>query len=227
LLWLCAQETGRKREEFFPIPEKAAGGKTLENLARLGISIGDDFVSPTGPLFSQRMTIPLWRAPMYLPQREIEQAVFDHFARGLRERDLAPSLDQYQALRLKLAEAAKSNDLLAKALAKANNVSEEMDLVSAAKAAAVVETLDEAAYGASAAFGNTFDAIVVEDDARRPATAAQRSTIDRARKTHADLYRRWLDYRLSSRELRQSLVRYYVAEGCQQLDARFFAQPNR
>lgn len=223
LLWLCAQETGRPRSEFFPIPEKSAGGRTSENLAKLGISIGDDFVSPTGPLFSPRMTVAAWRTPMYLPQREIEQAVFDHFARGLREQELSPSLDQYQSLRLKLAEAAKSNDLLAKALAKANDVSEEMNLVSAAKAAAVVETLDEAAYGASAAYGQAFDAIVVEDDDRPQLTPTQRQAIAKAREEHADLRQRWLDYRLSSRELRQALVRHYIAQGQRQLDARFFS----
>ncbi|MEX2187450.1 MAG: hypothetical protein WD875_11670 [Pirellulales bacterium] len=227
LLWLCAQETGRPREEFFPIPEKAAGGNTLANLAKLGISIGDDFVSPTGPLFSPRMSVAVRRAPMYSPESEIEQAVFDRFALGLHERDLSPSLDQYQTLRLKLAEAAKKNDLLAKALAKANNVSEDMDLVSAAKAAAVVETLDEAAFGASAAFGQAFDAIVVEDDETRPLEPARREAIDAARKTHADLYRRWLDYRLSSRELRQALVHYYTDQGRRQLDERFFSGSKR
>lgn len=224
LLWLCAQETGRERTEFFPIAERGAGGKTPANLAKLGLSIGDDFVSPTGPLFSVRMSIAAERTPMYLPQREIEQAVFDHFAQGMRERDLAPSLDQYQSLRLKLAEAAKANDLLAKALAKANNVSEEMDLVSAAKAAAVVETLDEAAFGASAAYGRAFAAIVIEDADRRSPTAAEQAAIAQARKTHAELYERWLADRLSSRELRQELVRHYIDEGCRQLDERFFGK---
>ncbi len=227
LLWLCGQETGRPREEFFPIPEQAAGGNTLANLAKLGISIGDDFVSPTGPLFAPQMSVAVWRAPMYSPASEIEQAVFDHFALGLRERELSPSLDQYQTLRLKLAEAAKTNDLLAKALAKANNVSEEMDLVSAAKAAAVVETLDEAAFGASAAFGQAFDAITLEDDDRGKVDPAQRAGIDRARKTHADLNRRWLDYRLSGRELRQALVRHYIDHGRRQLDERFFSGPKQ
>lgn len=222
LLWLCGQETGRPRTEFFPIPEKPAGGKTLANLAKLGISIGDDFVSPTGPLFAPRMSVAAWRMPMYSPASEVEQAVFDYFAVGLRERELAPSLDQYQALRVKLAEAAKNNELLAKALAKANDVSEEMDLVSAAKAAAVVETLDEAAFGASGAFAEAFDAITLEDDPNEPADAARREAIDRARRTHADLYRGWLDYRLSSREVRQALVRYYIGVGRRQLDERFF-----
>jgi hypothetical protein len=227
LLWLCGQETGRPRDEFFPIPEQAAGGRTLANLGKLGISIGDDFVSPTGPLFSPRMSVAAWRAPLYAPESEIEQAVFDHFALGLRERELSPSLDQYQTLRLKLAEAAKRNDLLAKALAKANDVSENMDLVSAAKAAAVVETLDEAAFGASAAFGQAFDAIVYEDDASESLEPAEREAIDRARRTHADLYRRWLDDRLSSRELRQALVRHYIGQGRKQLDERFFSDAKK
>jgi hypothetical protein len=224
LLWLCAQETGRPRPEFFPIAETASGGKTRENLAKLGLSIGDDFVSPTGPLFSPRMSIAAWRAPMYLPQREIEQAVFDHFAHGMRDRELAPSLDQYQTLRLKLAEAAKTNDLLAKALARANDISEEMDLVSAAKAAAVVETLDETAYGASAAYGYAFDAIVVEDEDRPQLSSAIRASLKKARITHAGLHKRWLNYQLSGRDLRQALVEHYIAEGRRQLDARFFAE---
>jgi hypothetical protein len=222
LLWLCAQETGRERAEFFPIPERGAGGKTPANLAKLGLAIGDDFVSPTGPLFSPRLAIAVERTPMYMPAREIEQAVFDHFARGMRERELSPSLDQYQTLRLKLAEAAKKNDMLAKALAKANNVSEEMDLVSAAKAAAVVETLDETAFGASAAFGRAFDAIVYEDEDGRSLNPEQRQAIDQFRRTHADLYRRWLADQLTSRQLRQALVLYYIDQGRKQLDDRFF-----
>ena len=50
-----------------------------------------------------------------------------------------------QALREKLAGLSKYNPWLAQALAKANNVSEHLDLESAAKAAAVIETLDEIA----------------------------------------------------------------------------------
>ena len=55
LLLLCALETGHGREEFFPIPEGAAGGETVDNLAQLGISFGRDFISPTGGLFSPRL----------------------------------------------------------------------------------------------------------------------------------------------------------------------------
>ena len=88
---------------------------------------------------------------MYSPAREIEQAVFDHFAAGLQDRQLSGSWDEYDALRIKLAESARNSPLLAKALARAAGVHEEMDLVSAAKTAAIVETLDEAAFRPAAA----------------------------------------------------------------------------
>ncbi len=51
-LLLCAQRTDRPRQEFFPIPEFPAGGHCLDNLGVLGLSIGDNFVSPTGAFFS-------------------------------------------------------------------------------------------------------------------------------------------------------------------------------
>ena len=149
LLLLCALQTDRPREEFFPIVEFAAGGQAAANLALLGLSFGKDFISPTGALYSTQMQIIGRREPTYDPRREVEEAIYDHFAQQLVARKLQTSPDLYQALRQKMAEAAKHDPLLAQAIAKAANVSVDTDLVSAAKAAAVVESLDEIAYAAS------------------------------------------------------------------------------
>ena len=138
-LILCAQETGVPLEQFFALPEQAAGGKCAANLQKLGLSIGDDFVSPTGALFSPRLQIVGQREPMYSPAREISESVFDHFAHCMIHQDLRPSPTAYQRLRETLARMSKDNPLLARALAAANDVSEATDLETAAKAEAVVE----------------------------------------------------------------------------------------
>ncbi len=57
LLLLCALQTGQPREQFFPVTEYHAGGLSSENLAMLGMSFGEGFISPTGALFSSRMHI--------------------------------------------------------------------------------------------------------------------------------------------------------------------------
>ena len=91
LLLLCALESGRSREEFFPIAEYPAGGKAVANLQQLGITFGADFISPTGALFSPQLEIVGRREPTYDPRREVEEAVFDHFARQLVVKDLKPA----------------------------------------------------------------------------------------------------------------------------------------
>ncbi len=143
------QETGLPRDVFFPITETTAGGHTKENIAKLGLSLGNGFVSPTGALFSPRLKIVGRNEPSYDPQREVEETIYNYFATTLDEKNLQPSTDMYQLLRLKVAEASKTNPLLAKALAASTGVSDQIDLISAAKAAAVIETLDEIAFGAS------------------------------------------------------------------------------
>jgi hypothetical protein len=217
LLLISAQQTGRPLTEFFPIPERPAGGNTLANLQKVGASIGEDFISPTGPLFSPRMKIVARREPMYSPEREIEQTIYDHFARSMRERTFHQSMDQFQAVRLKLAEASRTNPPLAKALAKVANVNDEMDLVAAAKTAALVETLDEVAYGASRAFTAARNEIT-----SGPARPARRDTRP-VRRKHAALVAAWDNNQLSPRDLRIALVRYYIADGKRQLDERFFS----
>lgn len=225
LLLLCAQETDLPRTEFFPISETTAGGHTAANLKLLGLSFGQDFISPTGALFSPRLEIVGRREPMYDPGREIEEAVFDHFAISLAQRVLVPTPDAFQSLRMKMAEAAKLNPLLSGALAKAAGLNVEVDLVAAARAAAVIETLDEVAYAASGDFVDARDAIRagpverLKDQGYEPDEIARFGEL-RAR--HAELHQRWEQRQISPRELRQWLVEYYTRQGRAGIDQRFF-----
>ncbi len=228
LLLLCAQQTDAPLSDFFPIPEHPAEGYTLANFAKLGVSMGHDFLSPTGPLLSQQMLLVGRREPMYDPRRQIEQAVYDHFANSMEEKQLTPSPDWYQSMRQSMAEASQNNPLLAKALAAAAGVNENMDLVAAAKLGAVVETLDKIAYGASGEFLQARAAMRVEvprgprrrlqaDERLQQAIAYQRR--------HANLHQAFASGNLSPRDLRKELVRYYITRGNRQLDARFFQPP--
>lgn len=229
LLLLCAQETSAAEEEFFPIEETAAGGKTLDNLEKLGLSIGDHFISPTGAIFSQRMQLVGRREPMYEPTREIEERVFDHFAVSLAEKTLVPSQTWYQSLRVSLAQAAKVTPLLGRALARANDVSPDIDLVAAARAAAVVETLDEIAYGASGEFLDAREALLagpIDELRRQGASRDDIRRVQELRNRHATLYQRWIARQLSPRQLREALVEYYARQGERELDARFFQSGN-
>lgn len=227
LLLLCALKSQAPRADFFPIAEFPAGGRTTANLSQLGLSIGDNFISPTGAIFSQKLELVGRREPMYDPRREVEEAIFDRFAQLLATQTLAPSPNLFQALRLKMAEAAKENSLLAQALAKAAQVNAETDLVSAAKAAAVVETLDEIAYSCS---GDCLDA---RDSLRAgPLEAMSAAGYDAQdiaaakayRQRHADLYDKLRQNAITPRRLRIGLVDYYIALGKKELERRFFRQ---
>jgi hypothetical protein len=225
LLYLCALQTDRERREFFPLAEGPAGGYTADNLAKFGITFGEDFISPTGAYFSPTLRLIGRREPMYDPPREIEEAVFDHFAQSLLAREVTPAPDASQMLRLKVAEAAKGNPLLAKAVASAAGVAEEMDLVAAAKAKALIETLDDVAYGASGEFVAARDAImsggVVPPGVKL--SAADQSRMKDLLARHASLADRWQKDQLSPRALRIELVQFYIAEGKRRLEERFFA----
>ena len=225
LLLICAQATGKPREEFFPIPENPAGGHLLANLSKLGISIGDRFVSPTGAVFSPHFQIVARREPLYSPGREVTEWVYDHFAKRMIEGDLQPSLGAYQLARQELAALSKSSPWLARALARAHHVSEHADLESAAKAAAVVETLDEIAEANVTDYAAAEQAILagpVEQFAAQGLAAAQVEQIQRFRQRHQDLFQRWTRQRLSLHQLRGELVDYYKRLGAQQLEQRFF-----
>lgn len=232
LLLLCSQETPFERGAYFPIVEFPAAGRTSQNLATLGLSLGEDFVSPTGALFSSRLRIVGGREPMYEPRREIEEAIYDHFANSMVKHELVPSQSVLQFLRLKLAEQAKSNEGLAQALARAAEVGDGVDLVAAAKTAAVVETLDEIAQGSSLAFNSARAALRTRDDAKGEPVlqdpmlqAAARKEQSLYRQRHARLLAQFNNGEISPRTLRQSLVRYYVQDGCRQIDERFFNHP--
>jgi hypothetical protein len=223
LLLLTALQTDAPREDFFPVTEFPAGGHAVENLAKLGMSVGEDFISPTGALFSTKMQIAGRREPMYDPRREVEEEVFDYFARCLETKVLTPAPDLFQSLRLKLAEASKDNPLLAQALAKAAGVSAEMDLVAAAKAAAVVETLDEAAFTASKEYLEAREALRMGPQVSLAGRSeAEIEQIRRYRQRHADLYSNFSQNLITPRQLRLRLVEYYTKSGQNELERRYF-----
>ena len=228
LLLLCALQTTHERSEFFPLDEYAADGRTSENIARLGMSIGADFVSPTGALFARSLQIVGQREPMYDPAREIEEAIFDHFAARITTDELQPTPDLFNSLRIRVAEASRANRLLAEALAATAGVSANMDLVSAAKAAAVVATLDEVAFGSSAEFNAARDAIRGGslDALRRAGASAEKiAAADKYRRRHAELVAQFENRQLSPRKLRVQLVEFYTAAGRRAIDRRFYGAP--
>jgi hypothetical protein len=224
-LLVCAQETTAPRSDFFPIAESQAGGHCLENLAKLGLSIGDNFVSPTGAIFSPHLEVVGRREPMYDPGREIKEAIYDYFAFAMINKRLTPSPDAYQTLREKIAGLSKRNRWLARALAQANNVSQHMDLEAAAKAAAVIETLDDIANASMDAFYDARAALQAGpldqlDQQNLPPQQLQRILL--ARRQHAELFQAWDADQISPRQVRIELVKYYTAQGKRQLDDRFF-----
>jgi len=228
LLLLCAQETGLDRTEFFPLPEYPAGGHTTRNLATLGLTFGKDFISPTGALFSPHLTMVGRRDPAYEPRREVQEAIYDHFAARLVQAELRPAPDLTQALRLKLAEAARTNPLLARAMAAAVGVDQDTDLVSAAKALAVVEALDQIARGSSDEFFLARAALTAEPDgelAQSGYTPQEIREMKVYRARHAELWQRWQASEISFRALRIRLVGFYIDQGKRRLDARFFRAP--
>jgi hypothetical protein len=228
LLLLCALQTDVPREQFFPITEHAAPGHTIVNLAKLGMSFGRDFVSPTGALFSPKLEFVGQREPMYDPRREIEEGVFDHFAEELVAKPINPTSDMFDSLRMKVAQAAQQSSALARVLAKAAGVSSDTDLEGAARGAAVVETLDEVAFGASAEFTKAREALLAAParigGRRRP--GAEFDTLARYQVTHAELFEKLQKEELSLRQLRVALVGFYLRQGKAEIDRRFFvAQP--
>jgi len=244
LLLLCAQEGGDAREQLFPITERPAGGLTSENLAHLGLSFGRQFVSPTGPLFATRLALVGRRPPMYNPRREIEEAIYDHFAQQLADTRLQLSADLSSSLRMKLAQAAQDNTLLARAMTDAAGLDQNTDLVAAARAAAVIETLDEIATGSSGTFLEAQQAVRTSDEEPETAVSDENQSeqaqedpngksksddrtavMRQLRVAHADLVHAWQNDELSPRSLRIRLVDHYVAEGCQAIDRRFFGAP--
>ncbi len=225
LLLLCAMQSDRTREEFFPIAEFPSSEQTLKNLAGLGLSIGDDFISPTGALFSGHLKIVGRREPMYDPRRDVEEQIFDHFAFGMRDKTLGMKAEGYNDLRIKLAEASRGNPLLAQALAQVVDVSATQDLVSAAKAAAVIDTLDEIAYAASGEFfaaAETLRGPPLAELRRQRATAKELEQAQKYFTRHADLLQRIDRGQITPWQLFVELVQIYSQRGKAEMDRRFF-----
>jgi len=224
-LLICAERSGAPREDFFPLVEYPAPGNTQANLRTLGLSIGKDFVSPTAALFSPKLEIAGRRRPMYDPGREVQQAVYDHFARQMAAASIRPSPDARQALREKLARLSENNRWLRQALAKASGVSAEMDLVAAAKAAAVVETLDEVAQASKRQYlrvQQAFHAGSRKRLAEAGVSDERIEQIERLRGRHRRLHQVWAAGRLRPHELQRRLVAFYAQQGREHLDRRFF-----
>lgn len=227
-LLACTLPASRPREEFFPITESVAGGNMAGNLQQLGLSFGRDFLSPTGALFSPHLQIVGRREPVYDPGREVQEAIFDHFADRMIRKTLTPSPDAFQALREKLAAMAKNSPWLAKALARANDVSARTDLEAAARAAAVIETLDEIAEENLNEFAAAYSALLagpLDAGSSQPSTPEQIDRKQTYRRQHPELSRQRAEGRLTARELRGKLVLFYADRGRQQIDERFFATP--
>jgi hypothetical protein len=227
-LLACTLPASRPREEFFPITESVAGGNMASNLKQLGLSFGQDFLSPTGALFSPQLQIVGRREPVYDPGREVQEAVFDHFADCMIRKTLTPSPDAFQALREKLAGMAKTSPWLANALARAADVNARMDLEAAARTAAVIETLDEVAEENLNEFAAAYSALLpgtLDADSSQQYTPEQIERIRTYRKQHPELARQRADGQLTPRELRAKLVRFYADRGRQQIDERFFVTP--
>ncbi|MBW3599684.1 MAG: hypothetical protein KY475_20740, partial [Planctomycetes bacterium] len=224
-LLMCAQTSHAPREEFFPIQELPAGGHCLENFAKLKLSLGEDFVSPTGCVFSPHLELAGRREPHYEPTREVREAIYDHFAHFMRDWPLQPSPTIYQSLRQTLAAMSNDRPWLAQMIANANGVSQYTDLDAAARAAAVVETLDNIADQSAEEFTAARDALMsppVEQLRRQGTKAEEIQKIEKLRAAHADLYAEWTALRLSPRDLRIALVKHYAELGRQRLEARFF-----
>ena len=104
-----------------------------------------------------------------------------------------------------------------------------MDLESAAKAAAAIQTLDDVADACANGFYDARSAIVsgpsTDDDNESETDEVRRREIEELRSRHRELYKRWSGDEISPRQLRIELVKYYSAHGRALLDARFFGAP--
>ena len=162
---------------------------------------------------------------MYDSQREVEEAIYDYFAESLKSKTLNGTQDLLQSMRQKLAEASKTNPLLAKAIADAAHVDKDLDLVSAAKTQAVVEDLDGIAYGNSREYLLARQSIIAGPNPAPVAgqTAEQTAQLAALRQRFSSLAQFWDQQKLTPRALRLALVKWYIQAGKGQLDARFFS----
>src|SRR5208283_2408100 len=162
--------------------------------------------------------------PAYDPAVEVEQAIYDHFAECMRKYDLADQRDAYQNARLTLAEASKTNPALARMLAQLNNVNPAMDLVAAAKAAAMQENLDQAAMTNSRLFMNSFFALTCGPLERLKEEGYADNEIERyrlLRQQHGELFRQLTAGTIDEASVRQTLITQYTRLGKAEIEKRF------
>jgi hypothetical protein len=131
-----------------------------------------------------------------------------------------------QQLRQRLAALSVNSPWLAKALAKANNVSERMDLEAAAKIAIAVETLDQIAEENQSQFKEARSAFSEEVESSPGALKKSSPERQRAmlRERHQQLWQLWQQSQLTPRQLRRELVQYYVRRGEEAVMSRFFRE---
>lgn len=223
-LALCAQEAGVSWDRLFPLTEGPINTQCAENLQSLGLTM-TEFVSPSGPLFSPDLEIVGTRPPMYSPDNQIREAVYDRFARKISETKFQMHATSAQRLRQQLAELSSDYAWVRAALAKANDVSPSLDLVVAGRVATIVENLDAIADDQSEAFADAF-MLVSAGGVPKKAAGAEAT---RLAAVFADLKQRQPEWfaqgtagSQSSASLRQMLVAFYSTRGQQAVDTMFF-----
>ncbi|WP_166825087.1 HEAT repeat domain-containing protein [Thalassoroseus pseudoceratinae] len=230
IVMLCAQRTDQPREEFFPIPEAVTTEQMAENLDRIGLQIGEGFRTPTGALFAKEMELVHLSEPMYDPGREIQQRIYDHFASRLNDSSLRPQQTLYQSLRIGVADLATDRPVLADALAAAAGVDRETDLAAAARAVAVVESLDAIAQSNSRDFNVVYRRIMQgpkvappaadSTDAQRKFAAEREELVKRHQQLAEGLWQR----KISPATLETKLQNFYITRGQAELDKAFFPE---
>ncbi len=229
VLMLCTQKTGHPREAFFPIPEAVKTERMAKNLDRIGLQIGDGFRTPTGALFAKDMELVHFSEPMYDPGREIQQQIYDHFAARLNDSSLRPRQTIYQSLRIGVADLATNRPFLADALATAAGVDRETDLAAAARAVAVVESLDAIAQSNNRDFNLAYGRIM---QGPKPPTPAEQTEAERELaaereqllKRHQQLADGLWQRKLSPAYLEDELQQFYIRRGKSELDRAFFPE---
>ena len=225
-LLACTLPTSRPREEFFPITESVAGGNMASNLKQLGLSFGQDFLSPTGAMFSPQLKI------VGPPRAGVRSGPggprvdLRPFRRRHDPQDLDALAGRLSGLAGEAGRDGQAVPWLANALARANDVNARMDLEAAARTAAVIETLDEIAEENLNEFAAAYSRAAGRTAGRGSSKQYTPEQIDRMqayRRQHPDLSRQRAEGRLTAGELRGKLVRFYADRGRRQIDERFFA----
>ncbi|QDV67699.1 hypothetical protein Poly24_14030 [Rosistilla carotiformis] len=225
-LALCAQEAGVSWEQLFPLVERPINDRCGENLESLGLTM-TEFLSPSGPLFSPDLQIVGARPPMYAPDNQIREAVYDQFARRISEREFQMHETSAQRLRQQLAELSSDYSWVRAALAQVNDVSPAIDLVVAGRVATIVENLDAIADTQAEAFSDAMTLVTAQGvPAKAPPEEAARLTevLANLKSDHPQWFADAAAGKLSNRQLQQLLTRFYSEQGQVSVDAMFFPE---